>query len=661
MRTLTFKTRLWLGHVAVLAAMLALAAFGADWALRRVVMGRVIDDAILWLASTEAAALQVDPAQPVRVHEMPPGAGPPSFTRLDKFVQITDLDGRVVARGATLGTARLPTPPALLARVRDGETVFATVTDFGEEPVRMVSLPVSVGPARYAVQVAMSLDDADAVLRAGRWLFLSMSLAILAGIGLTSALLARQALRPIDRVVTRARRIGEANLADRLPHPGTHDEIGRLVETLNDMLRRLERSFEVQRQFTADASHELRSPLSRLRAELEVALRRPRAASDYEETLRSCLDEVERVQGLTEELLELARIDARQEPEPAEPISVGDIVDAAVAAIRPKAEHRGVVLVVEPSPDLLVTCGADRDPGRAREHPRQCREVLADGRPGERRRHRGARRGGHHCLRCRPRCRASGGAEALPALLSRPRLPRHRRPRRRPRPGDRAGARRAPGRAHLRGGDHHEGRDVQRAPAAHLTLAEEEFTSPSGNLQPRPATLRLIASHLDAEVRRTVISCGALTMSGPRAVIVLGLCSALAACAPRARLKEPSPDGPAISDLEFVPGRTIEGCPAVLRFHFDSRAEDTASGATVWTLMQGRADGKDATDSKLPAASGSLGGKTAGDVAIPFTFPDQGEYRYHVQVQDEAGRWSNARDAGIVVDRRPRHAPLSCP
>src|SRR5262249_5094418 len=84
MRGLAFKTRLWLGHGAVLAVMLAVAAFGADWALRRVVMGHVVDDAILWLASTEAAALQLDPAQPARVHEVAPGAGPPSFTRLDK-------------------------------------------------------------------------------------------------------------------------------------------------------------------------------------------------------------------------------------------------------------------------------------------------------------------------------------------------------------------------------------------------------------------------------------------------------------------------------------------------------------------------------------------------------------------------------------------------
>jgi len=354
MRPVSFKTRLWLGHVAVLAVMLALAAFGADWALRGVVLGHIIDDAILSLASTEAAALQADPRRSIRVHEIAPSAGPPSFVRLDKFVQIIELDGRVVARSATLGTARLPTPAALLTRLRDGETVFGTVTDFGEEPVRMVSLPVDAGRARYAIQVAMSLDDAYAVLRFGRWLFLGMSLVILSGIGLTGALLARRALRPIDKMVTQARRIGEANLVERLPHPGPRDEIGRLVETLNDMLDRLERSFEVQRRFTADASHELRSPLSRLRAELEVTLRRPRPAGEYEETLRSCLDEVQRVQGLIEELLELARIDAPREPEPAKPITVGEIVDAAVAAVRPEAERRGVMVAVERPPEVFV-------------------------------------------------------------------------------------------------------------------------------------------------------------------------------------------------------------------------------------------------------------------------------------------------------------------
>ncbi len=351
MRPLSFRTRLWLGHVAVLAAMLALAALGADWELGRVVLGRV-DDEILSLATTEQSALQANPATPVRVVEIAPG--PPSFVRLDKLVQITDLDGHVVAQSATLGSARLPTSPDLLARLRDGETVFGTVADFGEEPIRMVSLPVDVGPDHYAIQVAMSLDDAYAAMRFGRWLFLSMSVVILAVIGLTGALLARKALRAIDQMVTRARRIGEANLTDRLPHPGTADEIGRLVETLNEMLGRLERSFEVRRMFSADASHELRSPLSRLRAELEVALRRPRPVAEYEETLRSCLDEVERIQSMIEELLELARIDTNQDQELPEPISVTDLVEAAVLAVRPRALQQGVVVVADPIPEVLV-------------------------------------------------------------------------------------------------------------------------------------------------------------------------------------------------------------------------------------------------------------------------------------------------------------------
>src|SRR5215813_6233033 len=99
------------------------------------------------------------------------------------------------------------------------------------------------------------------------------------------------------------------------------------------MLERLERSFEVQRRFTTDASHELRSPLSRLRAELELAIRRRREVAEYEETLRSSLDEVERLQALVEELLELARIDAGQEREPAQPIAAFELVESAVAGI----------------------------------------------------------------------------------------------------------------------------------------------------------------------------------------------------------------------------------------------------------------------------------------------------------------------------------------
>jgi two-component system OmpR family sensor kinase len=351
---LGFKARLSLWHMVIVAVILALAAFGSNWALSRLVRGQV-DEALVALARAEGAALAAGGDQPIRVHEAPPGTAAPSFARLDKFVQIVALDGRPIARSSTLGTARLPAPPELLARVGVGESIFKTVEDFGEEPIRMVSLPVTVGSSTYAVQVATSLDDARAVLRGARWLFLGVALAILGAVGATGALLARRALRPIDQIVSRARRIGESSLAERLPHPGGQDEIGRLVETLNDMLERIERSFEVQRRFTADASHELRSPLSRLRAELEVTLRRPRDRAEYEEALRSCLEEVERLSWLTEELLGLARLDAGEGRQAtAGLVALTPILEEVVRRIAPEAERRDITLTLKPCPPLSV-------------------------------------------------------------------------------------------------------------------------------------------------------------------------------------------------------------------------------------------------------------------------------------------------------------------
>src|SRR5262249_886217 len=134
--TLSFKARLTLWHMAVVALILAIAAAGAHWALSRAVLG-IIDDALLSLAESEAAALLAHPEVTPRVHERPPGTGSSSFVRLDKLVQIIDVDGSVLARSATLGTAQLPRSPGLLERFRRDEVVFETRGDFGEEPIRL--------------------------------------------------------------------------------------------------------------------------------------------------------------------------------------------------------------------------------------------------------------------------------------------------------------------------------------------------------------------------------------------------------------------------------------------------------------------------------------------------------------------------------------------
>jgi two-component system OmpR family sensor kinase len=352
---LDFKTRLSLWHLVCVALILGVAAFISDWALARLVRQQV-DSALLALANGEITAIQRAPDEALRIHEALPGTARPSFERLDKFVQIVTTNGEVLARSATLGTAKLPLSGRARESFHRGKALYETVEDFGEEPIRMISVPLRIGAGRYAVQVASSLDDARAIMRAARWLFLGIAVAILAAVAATGALLARRALVPIDDIVTQARRIGESSLAERLPHPGMPDEIGRLVDTLNDMLERIQKSFEVQRQFTADASHELMSPLSRLRAELEVTLRRPRDIAEYEESLRSCLEEVERLSWLTEELLSLARLDSGEGREAAtEPAPLAPIVEKAMQRLEDEAQRSRVTMVLEPPSAVSVT------------------------------------------------------------------------------------------------------------------------------------------------------------------------------------------------------------------------------------------------------------------------------------------------------------------
>lgn len=133
---------------------------------------------------------------------------------------------------------------------------------------------------------------------------------VLATIG--AYLLAAAALRPVERMRTQAAAVTEDTPGHRLDVPPSRDEIARLATTLNDMLARLQTALERERHFVADAGHELRTPLSLLRTEIELALRHPRDATELHAALVSALEETVRLVQLTEDLLLLARTDRRQ-------------------------------------------------------------------------------------------------------------------------------------------------------------------------------------------------------------------------------------------------------------------------------------------------------------------------------------------------------------
>jgi signal transduction histidine kinase len=146
----------------------------------------------------------------------------------------------------------------------------------------------------------------------GRQLFLlTPAVLILAAIG--GHFMSRKALAPVAAIATEARRINDWNLDVRLPISATADEISHLSETLNQMLARVESGVRSIRDFTANAAHELRTPLALIRTEVEVSLSKPRAAKEYREACEQVQMETVRMTGLIDSLLILARADAGME------------------------------------------------------------------------------------------------------------------------------------------------------------------------------------------------------------------------------------------------------------------------------------------------------------------------------------------------------------
>ena len=121
--------------------------------------------------------------------------------------------------------------------------------------------------------------------------------------------LANKALKPVDHITQTARMITSQNLNQRIHPPKVKDEISRLIETFNEMISRLDQSFRQIKQFSSDASHELKTPLTILKGEVEVTLRKERSLQEYEQTLKSNLEEINRMSQIVEDLLLLSRAD----------------------------------------------------------------------------------------------------------------------------------------------------------------------------------------------------------------------------------------------------------------------------------------------------------------------------------------------------------------
>lgn len=306
----SIRARLTLWYTSLLTVTFLLVG-GAGYALLAFSLDHDVDEALKSVAQVfvERAQGGTAPFPPSEVDEVFRRFF--GFSPWDRYFGMFDPIGRLDPRLPPPGSAKLRLSPKALKNATEGRPTFETMVGVARYPVRMITVPV-IQAARLVnlIQVGMSLENSYSTRR--RYL---LTMAAVLPIALLLAggggwLLARRALKPVDRMADAARRISAEHLAERLADPGGGDELSKLAQTLNEMLSRLDESFNQIRQFSADASHELQTPLTILKGEMEVALRSPRSPEEYQRILKSALEEIDRIARLVEGLLLLARADA---------------------------------------------------------------------------------------------------------------------------------------------------------------------------------------------------------------------------------------------------------------------------------------------------------------------------------------------------------------
>jgi heavy metal sensor kinase len=228
--------------------------------------------------------------------------------RSEDYLQITDASGNAIYRSRFLEEH----PLAPLSADSLDRPLFES-RKFEHERFRFLSKQIEVSGRVYIVRIGRRMHEEVETLDAFRGYLLWFAPLLLLGASAGGYWLSRRALAPVDALTRTARTISGHNLSSRLEQLQTGDELQRLSDTLNEMLARIESAFLRITEFTADASHELRTPIALIHTEAELALRRSRDEAEYREALRHILQEADRTAKLIEELLALARADSGRE------------------------------------------------------------------------------------------------------------------------------------------------------------------------------------------------------------------------------------------------------------------------------------------------------------------------------------------------------------
>ncbi len=350
MGALSIRMRLTCWNGAVLATILVVLGLAVYLIMGQALLGRI--DATLEFEFRETAE-RIRKGKDVLDLETVPEAFHETY-----LLRLTDGDGRILVQNRELrGTAMPPADVLGPAPTFRGAAIGRLGTH------RVLSAAVDGPRGNEIVQIATSLDSYNREMAELRGTLLTILPAGLLAAVAGGYWLAGLALAPVQRMTATARRISAQNLRERIEAANPGDELGRLAETLNAMVGRLAETLDAMRRFTADASHELMTPLTAIRAEAEVALQSARSPAQHAEVLRSIVEEADRLTNLANRLLLLAREEAGTGPPAPGPVRLDEALREAAEHARPLAERAGVELRVE---DLHAST-IEADPDRLRQ------------------------------------------------------------------------------------------------------------------------------------------------------------------------------------------------------------------------------------------------------------------------------------------------------
>jgi two-component system OmpR family sensor kinase len=267
------------------------------------------------------------------------------FASSGGFARVITTRGAIVDQTPGLGRASLLSS-SQLRRARLAPFLVKRALH-GDESVRLFAAPVDAQERRLIVVVGTSLETRDNALAGLRSeLLVGVPLALLLASAI-AYLVAAAALRPVERMRAQAAAISGRPLSKRLAVTRSRDELSRLGETLNEMLTRIESSLDRERSFLADASHELRAPLTLLRAEIELALERPRPKRELEAALRGAREESDRLAQLADDLLLLASLDKEVLRVQEAPVELDEVLSGISARFERRAQEHGRTITAD--------------------------------------------------------------------------------------------------------------------------------------------------------------------------------------------------------------------------------------------------------------------------------------------------------------------------